>query len=164
MKGTNRRAFLKVASVEIVAVLSIACPDIEAEEPAPSTLATKVDAARERSRLDEENLLQDANSSFLFSRGNGADRLRYYQRIRDRDSHASIAETMAENEVGARPFGLANPAVVIRANAQLPTSWRSEDGVAAAPPMCAVLSELPEEDIVLVPYAAAKPRITAFRS
>jgi hypothetical protein len=119
MKGTNRRAFLKLASVGIVAVLSITCPDIEAKEPAPSTLATQVDASRERSsRLDEVNILQDANSSFLFPRGNGADRLRFYQRIRERDcAHASIAEGVAENELGARPFGLANPAVVIRAKA-----------------------------------------------
>jgi hypothetical protein len=57
MKGTNRRALLKLAWVGIVAVLSITCPDIEANEPAPSTLATKVDASRERPRLDEVNLL-----------------------------------------------------------------------------------------------------------
>ncbi len=69
---------------------------------------------------------------------------------------------VVENEVGARPFGLANPAVVIRAKARRLSSWRSEDGVAAAPPMSPVRSELPEEDIRLVPYAAAKLRITAF--
>ena len=77
MKGTNRGALLKPASVGIVAALSITCTDTEAKEPALSTLATKVDASRERSRLDEVNLLQGPNSSFLFSRGKGSDRVAF---------------------------------------------------------------------------------------
>ena len=126
-----------MASGVIVAMLSVMCPDIEAKEPAPSTLATKIDASRQRSRLDEVNL-QGPNPSFLFSRRSGADTLRIYQRIRDRDCvHASIAEGVAENELGARPFGLANTAVVIRSKVRLLPSWRSEDGVSPPFHRCA---------------------------
>jgi hypothetical protein len=53
-------------------------------------------------------------------------------------------------------FGLGNSAVAIPAKVRRLSSWRSEDGVAAAPPMSSVRSELPEENIVVVPYGAAR--------
>jgi len=40
--------------------------------------------------------------------------------------------------------------------------WRSEDGVAESLPQSPVVSDEPEETIALIPYAAAKLRITAF--
>ena len=44
---------------------------------------------------------------------------------------------------------------------KLPTWW-AEDGVAEAVPQSPVTSEQPEETVTLIPYAAAKLRITAF--
>jgi hypothetical protein len=40
--------------------------------------------------------------------------------------------------------------------------WRAEDGVANALPQSPVASDQAEETITLIPYAAAKLRITAF--
>jgi hypothetical protein len=42
------------------------------------------------------------------------------------------------------------------------TPWRAEDGVANTVPQSPVVSDQPEETITLIPYAAAKLRITAF--
>ena len=44
---------------------------------------------------------------------------------------------------------------------KLPT-WRAEDGAADALPQSPVASTEAEEEITLIPYAAAKLRITAF--
>jgi hypothetical protein len=41
-------------------------------------------------------------------------------------------------------------------------AWRAEDGVADAIAQSPVASDAPEETITLIPYAAAKLRITAF--
>jgi hypothetical protein len=40
--------------------------------------------------------------------------------------------------------------------------WRAEDGVANPLPQSPIASDQPEETIMLIPYAAAKLRITAF--
>ena len=40
--------------------------------------------------------------------------------------------------------------------------WRAEDGVANPLPQSPVATSQPEETIALIPYAAAKLRITAF--
>ncbi len=77
------------------------------------------------------------------------------------DRSAATLEVV-EDEVGARPFSLANPAVVIRVRGRRLISWRSQDGVAAPPPISPVSSDAPDEVLDLVPYAAAKLRITAF--
>ena len=70
--------------------------------------------------------------------------------------------TVTENEIDARPFSLKNPAVRIRVKGRQLPSWRSEDGVADAPPASPVRSDLPAQELDLVPYAAAKLRVTAF--
>ena len=41
-------------------------------------------------------------------------------------------------------------------------AWRAEDGAANPLPQSPVASDQPEETITLIPYAAAKLRITAF--
>ncbi len=67
-----------------------------------------------------------------------------------------------ESPLGACPFSLwASPVQLAVRARQLP-GWRAEDGVAAAPPVSPVTSNEPENTLTLVPYAAAKLRITAF--
>jgi hypothetical protein len=41
-------------------------------------------------------------------------------------------------------------------------AWRAEDGVANPVPQSPVTTTAPEESITLIPYAAAKLRISAF--
>jgi hypothetical protein len=72
----------------------------------------------------------------------------------------SIAVT--ESKVSDVPFALAHPPVRLRVKARKLTAWRAEDGVADALPQSPVTSDQPEETIELIPYAAAKLRITAF--
>lgn len=80
-----------------------------------------------------------------------------------RTSEAGAAQLeVAEAPVGARPFAREATAVQIRVPARRLDSWRSEDGVAAPVPEGAQRSVNAEEMLTLVPYAAAKLRITAF--
>jgi hypothetical protein len=70
--------------------------------------------------------------------------------------------TTIESAVGEGPFTRAGAPVKLRAKARKLPSWVGEDGVAAPVPQCPVKSDEPEEQITLIPYAAAKLRITAF--
>ena len=60
------------------------------------------------------------------------------------------------------PFSLAVAPVKLRVKARKLPSWLAVDGVADPVPQSPVTSSEPEETITLVPYAAAKLRITAF--
>jgi hypothetical protein len=64
--------------------------------------------------------------------------------------------------VGKFPFALKDCPVSIEVNARKVTEWRAVDGAANPVPESPVSSEEIEETIALVPYAAAKLRITAF--
>lgn len=64
--------------------------------------------------------------------------------------------------VGAEPFAARDTGVRISAKARKVDAWRAEDGVANDVPPSPVESSAPEEHIELIPYAAAKLRITAF--
>jgi uncharacterized protein len=67
-----------------------------------------------------------------------------------------------ENEVTPHPFtARATPVHLIAKGRQVP-DWRAEDGAANPVPQSPVLSDQPEESIKLIPYAAAKLRVTAF--
>jgi DUF1680 family protein len=72
------------------------------------------------------------------------------------------AVTVKENPVGNRPFSLQAAPVTLAVKARKFPKWEAEDGVAAAPPQSPVTSQESEETVTLVPYAAAKLRITAF--
>jgi uncharacterized protein len=72
------------------------------------------------------------------------------------------AVSLTEAPIVDKPF-TANPApVTLTVKARKVTAWRPEDGAANPLPPSPVSSGNPEEAIPLVPYAAAKLRITAF--
>jgi uncharacterized protein len=67
-----------------------------------------------------------------------------------------------ESPVGESPFALAETPVKLQVEARKLPSWLAVDGVADPVPQSPVSSSEPLEKITLVPYAAAKLRITAF--
>ncbi len=69
---------------------------------------------------------------------------------------------VTETEVGEGPFTRHNAPVRLSVRARKLDAWRAEDGVANPPPQSPVVSDQPEETITLIPYAAAKLRITSF--
>jgi hypothetical protein len=76
---------------------------------------------------------------------------------------SAAAEVLVrESEIGQTPFA-ANPAPVeLHVTARKLPEWRAEDGAADPVPASPVFSGEPRETIRLMPYAAAKLRITAF--
>jgi len=70
--------------------------------------------------------------------------------------------TVAESEIGPSPFSAQHTPVKLQVKARKLTDWRAEDGVANPVPQSPVKSDEPLETIALIPYAAAKLRITAF--
>jgi hypothetical protein len=75
------------------------------------------------------------------------------------DMHQHVVQ---EFPISASPFSLANAPVKLEVKARKLPSWLAVDGVADCVPQSPVLSGEAEETITLVPYAAAKLRITAF--
>ncbi len=69
---------------------------------------------------------------------------------------------ISEAETGEAPFTRAHTPVSLKVKARKLTAWRAEDGAANPVPQSPVVSENAEETITLIPYAAAKLRITAF--
>jgi DUF1680 family protein len=67
-----------------------------------------------------------------------------------------------EQPVGSSPFSLKGTPVKLQVNAHKLHEWRNVDGVADPVPQSPVTSDQLEEQLMLVPYAAAKLRITAF--
>jgi hypothetical protein len=70
--------------------------------------------------------------------------------------------TATESELPEHPFRAAQTPVKLHAKARKLPDWRAEDGVANPLPLSPVTSPEPEETVTLIPYAAAKLRITAF--
>jgi uncharacterized protein len=70
--------------------------------------------------------------------------------------------TVAEAEVGPRPFARAHAPVQLHVNARRADAWRAEDGAADPLPESPVRSTERTQSLALIPYAAAKLRITAF--
>jgi uncharacterized protein len=67
-----------------------------------------------------------------------------------------------ESPVSKLPFALADAPVKLHVRARKLPAWQAVDGVANPLPQSPVPSSEPTEEIALVPYAAAKLRITAF--
>lgn len=67
-----------------------------------------------------------------------------------------------ETAVNDGPFTRSHAPVKLSVKAHKLDNWRAEDGVANPLPKSPVESSAPEETITLIPYAAAKLRITAF--
>lgn len=69
---------------------------------------------------------------------------------------------VSEPELGDVPFARKPAPIQIHVKARKIPAWRAEDGAADPLPQSPVTSTEPDEEITLIPYAAAKLRITAF--
>jgi hypothetical protein len=78
------------------------------------------------------------------------------------DEQAIGTVAVKEAAVGKAPFTLKNAPITLEMEARKVPAWRAVDGVADPVPQSPVSSGEPKERIMLVPYAAAKLRITAF--
>jgi DUF1680 family protein len=78
------------------------------------------------------------------------------------DERSAAFLQVIEKSVPPRPFGGADSPVQIMIEGQRLTEWLSEDGVARPLPLSPISSHEPQETLVLIPYAGAKLRITAF--
>jgi hypothetical protein len=78
------------------------------------------------------------------------------------DERSAAQIDVVESTVGSKPFAARAAAVKLRLRGRRIDAWRSEDGVAAPVPDGLQSSSLPLEMLELIPYAAAKLRITAF--
>jgi hypothetical protein len=70
--------------------------------------------------------------------------------------------SVTEETLAEVPFSRGHAPVRLSVKARKLTDWRAEDGVANPLPQSPVSSDQAEETITLIPYAAAKLRITAF--
>jgi len=70
--------------------------------------------------------------------------------------------TVTEHELGDRPFAAEGTPMQLQVKAKLLPSWMATEGTAGVVPESPVESAEKEETISLIPYAAAKLRITSF--
>lgn len=94
--------------------------------------------------------------SLLFSNVNG------YLGRNQTNEHAVAGLNVEEHPIGTVPFGLKETPVSLRVDARKLPAWRAIDGVADPVPESPTASSQANEQITLVPYAAAKLGITAF--
>ncbi|HWE85307.1 MAG TPA: beta-L-arabinofuranosidase domain-containing protein [Terracidiphilus sp.] len=69
---------------------------------------------------------------------------------------------LSESEPGDAPFSRKYAPVTLFVKARKLPAWRADDGAANPLPQSPVATDQPEETLNLIPYAAAKLRITAF--
>jgi hypothetical protein len=67
-----------------------------------------------------------------------------------------------ENPVGPKPFSSTGAPLELRVKGRRLPQWQMVDGSAAPPPASPVTTDAPIETLTLIPYGAAKLRITAF--
>ena len=70
--------------------------------------------------------------------------------------------TVEEHPVTKQPFSLENAPVVLHAKGRRLPDWEIEESSAGTLPVSPVSTKQPEESLTLIPYGAAKLRITAF--
>lgn len=76
--------------------------------------------------------------------------------------NAAQQVTVTEAPVGDEPFTAKAPPVTLHVKARNLPSWLGVDGAADPVPQSPVSSDQAEQSLALIPYAAAKLRITAF--
>jgi hypothetical protein len=69
---------------------------------------------------------------------------------------------LKQSAIGSPPFTQKSPGLTIDVDARKVPTWRAVDGVADPMPQSPVATSEPPETVTLIPYAAAKLRITAF--
>ncbi len=69
---------------------------------------------------------------------------------------------VVERTVGSIPFDVKNPPVLLKVKARQDPQWLANENSAGPLPESPVTSEAPLKTVALVPYGAAKLRITAF--
>jgi len=84
----------------------------------------------------------------------------YALNIDEQEPSRSI--TVTQTEVGESVFSAKHAPVRLNVEARKLSAWRAEDGVANPMPQSPVTTNEPKETITLIPYAAAKLRISAF--
>jgi hypothetical protein len=77
-------------------------------------------------------------------------------------AHPATSIKVVEAPIGSYPFSESAPPVELRVRARLVPEWQAVDGSAGPLPKSPVKSLSLEETVTLVPYGAAKLRITAF--
>ena len=78
------------------------------------------------------------------------------------DSHPATSIKVIEAPIGPYPFSESGAPVELSVRARLVPEWQAVDDTAGPLPKSPVKSSSPEETVTLVPYGAAKLRITAF--
>ncbi len=87
-------------------------------------------------------------------------RWNYALQIDGEDPQRSV--TFEKREVGENPFSPEGAPIIARVKGRLLPEWTLEKNAAAPPPQSPVASDQPLEELVLIPYGAAKLRITEF--
>ena len=72
------------------------------------------------------------------------------------------AISIHEHEFSGQVFSASHSPIELEVRARKLIDWCAEDGAANTLPQSPVVSDQPEETIRLIPYAAAKLRVTAF--
>ena len=78
------------------------------------------------------------------------------------EAHPGMSIKVVDTPIGKYPFSESEAPVQLIMRARLVPEWQAVNGSAGPLPQSPVTSLSPEEQVTLVPYGAAKLRITAF--